>query len=150
LQQAVELNPNGADGRLGLSGYYAAMGRMQESVQEVQRDRELDPLDLIVNTELCTMLRFARRFDEALAQGKANLDLDTSSPFPHRQLGLIYAAKGLDSQAAAAFIRSEELGGASHAMIAALQAGETLGYRGFGKLGSSFGGQALRPDRKTP
>jgi TolB-like protein/Flp pilus assembly protein TadD len=124
FQRAVELNPNGADGHLGLSEYYAAMGRMQESVQEVQRARELDPLDLIVNTELCARLYFARRFDEALAQGKANLDLNPSSPFPHRQLGWIYAAKGLDSEAAAAFIRSEELGGASPAMIAALRAGE--------------------------
>jgi len=40
------------------------------------------------------------------------------------QLGTIYAAKGLDSEAAAAFIRSQELAGASPAMIAALQAGE--------------------------
>ena len=56
------------------------MGRMQESVQEVQRARELAPLDLIVNINLCEKLYFARRYDEALAQCKANLDLDPSSP----------------------------------------------------------------------
>ena len=38
------------------------------------------PLDLIVNINLCWKLYFARRYDEALAQCKANLDLDPSSP----------------------------------------------------------------------
>ncbi len=132
FQRSVELNPNGAEGHLGLSGYYAAMGRMQESVQEVQRARELDPLDSMVNMSLCRTLYLARHYDEALAQCKANLDLDPSSLFPHMQLATIYAAKGLDSEAAAAFIRSEELAGASPAMIAALQAGERdSGLQGF-------------------
>jgi len=35
LKRAVELNPNGVEGHQGLGDYYAAMGRMQESVQEV-------------------------------------------------------------------------------------------------------------------
>jgi len=123
LQRAVELNPNGADGHLGLSDYYAAMGRLQESVQEAQRARELDPLDWLVNTNLCYKLYLARRYEEALAQCKANLDLDASSPIPHGQLGAIYAAKGMDSEAASEFLRSHELGGAPPVLIAALQAG---------------------------
>ena len=124
LQRAVELNPNGADGHMGLGVYYTAMGRLQESVQEVQRARELSPLDLIINTGLCDVLYAARRYEEALAQCKANLDLDPSSPLPHRQLGAIYVAKGMNSEAASEFLRADELGGASPAMIAALQAGE--------------------------
>jgi adenylate cyclase len=151
LQRAVELNPNGADGHLGLSGYYAAMGRTQESVREVQLARELDPLDVIVNTDLCAMLYFARRFDEAFAQCKANLDLDPSSPFPHRQLGLIYAAKGLDSEAAGAFIRSEELGGASPTMIGALQAGERdSGQPGFWTAWLRFQRASIAAGKEDP
>jgi len=123
LQRAVELNPNGADGHLGLGVYYTAMGRLQESVQEVQRARELSPLDWIINTGLCDALYAARRYEEALAQCKANLDLDPSSPIPHRQLGAIYVAKGMNSEAASEFLRADELGGASPAMIAALKAG---------------------------
>jgi TolB-like protein/DNA-binding winged helix-turn-helix (wHTH) protein len=123
LQRAVELNPNGADGHLGLGVYYTAMGRLQESVQEVQRARELAPLDSIINTGLCDALYVARRYEEALAQCKANLDLDPSSPIPHRRLGAIYVAKAMNSEAASEFLRSDELGGASPAMIAALKAG---------------------------
>jgi len=42
FQRAIELNSNGTEGHLGLSGYYA-MGRLQESVQEAQGARELAP-----------------------------------------------------------------------------------------------------------
>ena len=66
------------------------MGRLQESVQEVQRARELAPLDWIVNISLCERCTSARRYEEALAQCKANLDLDPSSPIPHKQLGAVY------------------------------------------------------------
>jgi TolB-like protein/Tfp pilus assembly protein PilF len=76
FQRAVELNPNAPEGHLGLGSYYAAMGQMQESVQQSQRARELAPLDFIVNLHLCNMLYYVRRYDEALAQCKANQDLD--------------------------------------------------------------------------
>jgi TolB-like protein/DNA-binding winged helix-turn-helix (wHTH) protein/Tfp pilus assembly protein PilF len=151
LQRAIELDPNGADGHLGLSGYYAAMSRMQESVQEVQRARELDPLDLIVSESLCTMLYFARRYDEALAQCKANLDLDPGSLSSYTQLGAIYAAKGLDSQAVGAFIRSEKLGGASPAMIAALKAGARgSGLPGFYTAWLQFQRSSIAAGKEDP
>jgi TolB-like protein/DNA-binding winged helix-turn-helix (wHTH) protein len=151
FQRAVELNPNGVEGHLGLSEYYAIMGRMQESVQEAQRARELDPLDLMVNSNLCQALYFARRYDEALAHCKANLDLDPSSPFPDGQLGAIYAAKGMDSEAAAAFIRSEELSGASPAVIAALQAGERdSGLPGFRAAWLQFHRASIAAGKEDP
>jgi TolB-like protein/DNA-binding winged helix-turn-helix (wHTH) protein/Tfp pilus assembly protein PilF len=139
FHRAIELNSNSAEGHLGMSDYYAAMGRMQESVQELQRARELAPLDWIVNVDLCAKLYFARRYDEALAQCKANMDLDRSSPIPFAQLGSIYAAKGMDAEAALAFLRSHELGGASPAMIAALKAGERdSGLTGFWRAWLQF------------
>jgi TolB-like protein/Tfp pilus assembly protein PilF len=132
LRRAVELNPNGADGHLGLSIYYAAIGRMEESVREAERARELDPLDWSVNKSLCEELYLARRYDEALAQCRANQDLDPSSVDALDRLGAIYAAKGTDSMAAATFIQSLEHEGASPAMIAAVRFGDKeLGLKGF-------------------
>ena len=151
LQRAVELNPNGADGHLGLSDYYKAMGRLQESVQEAQRARELDPLDVIVNLNLCDTLYFARRYEEALAQGKANLDLDPGSPIPHGQLGAIYAAKGMNSEAASEFLRSHELGGDSPALIAALQAGvRDSGLTGFWTAWLRFQRASIAAGKEDP
>ncbi len=108
------------------------MGQMQESVQRSQRARELAPLDFFVNLQLCNMLYYARRYDEALAQCKANQDLDPRSPDTLDSLGAVYAAKGMDSEAASTFLRSQELWGASPAMIAALKTGQReSGLRGF-------------------
>ena len=132
LRRAVELNPNGADGHLGLSMYYGAMGELQESVQEAQHARELDPLDWSVNKNLCEQLYLARRYDEALAQCKANQDLDPTSLDALDRLGVVYAADGMDSMAAATFIQSSERKGASPVMISALRAGDKeSGLKGF-------------------
>jgi TolB-like protein/Tfp pilus assembly protein PilF len=124
FKRAVELNPNGVEGHEGLGTYYATMGRLQESVQEMQRARETDPLALIVNTDLCKMLYFARRYDDALAQCKANLDLDPNSFRVFQAVGAIYAAKGLDSDAASAFLQAHTLAGDPPVLIAALKRGE--------------------------
>ena len=151
FKRAIELNSNGAEGHLGLSGYYAAMGRMQDAVQEAQDARELAPLDWWVNLKLCRMLYYARRYDEGLAQCKANVDLDQSSPIPFAELGSIYAAKGMDSEAALAFLRSEELSGASPAMMAALKTGERdSGLTGYWKAWLQFRQASIAAGNEDP
>jgi TolB-like protein/DNA-binding winged helix-turn-helix (wHTH) protein/Tfp pilus assembly protein PilF len=151
LRQAVELNPNGADGHLGLSMYYAAMGELQESVQEAQRARELDPLDWSVNKTLCEQLYLARRYDEALAQCKANQDLDPSSLDALDRLGAVYAAKEMDSMAAATFIQSLEREGASPAMIAAVRSGDKeFGLKGFWTAWLKFRRTSIAAGKEDP
>jgi TolB-like protein/DNA-binding winged helix-turn-helix (wHTH) protein/Tfp pilus assembly protein PilF len=151
FQRAVELNPNAPEGHLGLGGYYAAMGQMEESVQQSQRARELAPLDFFVNLQLCNMLYYARRYDEALAQCKANQDLDPRSPDALDPLGAVYAAKGMDSEAASTFLRSQELWGASPAMIAALKTGQTeSGLRGFWTAWLHFQRASIAAGKEDP
>ena len=67
------------EGHQGLGEYYAAIGDLDQAVVEAERARELDPLSLIVNLNVCRMLYYARRFDEALAHCKANLELIQNS-----------------------------------------------------------------------
>jgi TolB-like protein/DNA-binding winged helix-turn-helix (wHTH) protein len=139
FKRAVQLNPNAVEGHEGLGDYYATIGRLQESVQEVERARELDPLATIVNFDLCGMLFFARRYDEALAQCKANLDLDPNSVRSLWLIGGIYAAKGMNSEAVSAFLQAMQLGGAPPGMIAAAKTGaRDFGLRGFWKALTPF------------
>jgi TolB-like protein/DNA-binding winged helix-turn-helix (wHTH) protein len=131
FKRAIELNPNGAEGHQGLGDYYATIGQVEEAVLELKHARELDPLALIVNNDLCTMLYFARRYDDALAQCRANLDLDPNSSRGLYAVAIVYSAKGMDSEAALAFRQTFELGGAPPAMIAAIENGETAaGFQG--------------------
>jgi tetratricopeptide (TPR) repeat protein len=151
FQRAIELNPNLPEGHLGLSGYYAAMGRLQEAVQASQRARDVDPLDLIVNINLCANLYFARRYDEALAQCQANQDLDPTSPIPLAQLGRIYAAKGMDSEAATASIQSLQKGGATPALIAVLKTGaRDSGLKGFSTAWLQFQRASIAAGKEDP
>jgi TolB-like protein/DNA-binding winged helix-turn-helix (wHTH) protein/Tfp pilus assembly protein PilF len=139
FKRAVELNPNAVEGHEGLGDYYATMGRLQESVQEVERARELDPLATIVNSDLCTMLFFARRYDEALAQCKANLDLDPNSARATWFIGDVYAAKGMNSEAVSTFLQAMQLGGAPPGMIAAAKTGaRDSGLKGYWKALTPF------------
>jgi TolB-like protein/DNA-binding winged helix-turn-helix (wHTH) protein/thioredoxin-like negative regulator of GroEL len=139
FKKAVDLNPNGVEGHEGLGEYYAAAGQTDNAVRELRRARELDPLSFIVNEDMCRILYYARRFDEALAQCKANLNLDP----PQRslwQMAHIYVAKGMDETAASTFIQAFERSGAPRTRITALKNGnEKAGLKGLWQ-------EALRTD----
>ena len=127
FQRAVELSPNSVEAHQGLGDYYAAVGRLEEAVHEVERARELDPLASIVNHDLCRTLTFARRWDEALAQCKANLELNPNSARTLWVIGDIYTAKGMEAEARSNLLRSLKSVGASPKMIAAAEAGASRG-----------------------
>jgi len=126
FNHALELNPNSPDGHQGSGNYYATLGQLQQSVLEMQRARDLDPLSLMVNTDLCMVLYFARRYDEALVQCKTTLELDPRSSPTLRQLGAVYAAKGMGLEASSAFLRAHSLEGAPPALIVAIKNGEEV------------------------
>ena len=131
FNRAVELNPSGVEGYQGLAEYYASIGQTDRAVLEIRRAQAVDPLSYIVNEDVCRILYFSRRFDEALGQCKANLDLDPQLQRPLWNMGPIYAAKGLDDTAASVFLQAYERAGAPPAMMAALKSAEQKsGLRG--------------------
>ena len=76
FRRGLELNPQYALGRNWHGGYLSLLGRHDEAVAEQVRARELDPLSLIVNTNLTRALYWARRYDEAILQARETLKLD--------------------------------------------------------------------------
>ena len=138
FKRAVELSPNSVEAHEGLGDYYASMGQVEDSVQELQYARKLDPFGLIVNSDLCQTLYFARRFDEALAQCKANLDLNLNSVSTLLYIGNVYGAKGMDSEAASTYIRALEFAGAPAAMIAAVKKGAGAGLKSYWRAVAPF------------
>jgi TolB-like protein/DNA-binding winged helix-turn-helix (wHTH) protein/thioredoxin-like negative regulator of GroEL len=130
FKEAVDLSPNGVEGHEGLGEYYAAAGQTDDAVRELRQAQELDPLSFIVNEDMCRILYYARRFDEALAQCNANLNLD---PLQRSlwQMAHIYVAKGKDETAASTFIQAFERSGAPPARVSALKNGnQKAGLKG--------------------
>jgi len=99
FQHAIELNPNFASTHEGYSMLLAARGRFDESLAEMKRARDLDPLSLIINTDLCAVLYYARRYDLATAQCNTALEIDPNFRMTHLQLAKVYQAKGMYEEA---------------------------------------------------
>ena len=95
FQRAIELNPNYAIahqqyGNVTLS----ALGRFDDAITEGKRAVELDPLSLVINTDLGSNYCYARRYDEAIAQLRKTLEMDPGFYIAHVVLGQALDAKG--------------------------------------------------------
>jgi tetratricopeptide (TPR) repeat protein len=67
---------------------------LDDSLTEIKRALELDPLSLIINTDLGSTYYDARRYDEAIEQLRKTLEMDPNFYSAHMRLGRALAAKG--------------------------------------------------------
>ena len=98
-RRAIELNPNYPTAHHWYAEYLAAVGRFDEAVTEINRAHELDPLSLILNTDMGKVLYFAGHDDKAIEQLHKTLEMDPAFVQARIWLGLAYEAKGLHDQA---------------------------------------------------
>ena len=94
FRRAVELNPKSARIRLQYNTYLAAMGRRAESIAQARLSQELDPLSLIVLGAAARPLYNARRYEDALAQARKTLEIDSTFSRAHFWVGLSYEQMG--------------------------------------------------------
>src|SRR5881394_1483786 len=100
FQRAIELNPNYAIAHQQYgNNTLSALGRFDDAIIEGKRAVELDPLSLVINTDLSSDYYYARRYDEAIAQLRKTLEMDPGFYIAHLVLGQVLDAKG-DREAA--------------------------------------------------
>lgn len=109
FKKAIELNPNYATAHHWYHEYLTAMGRFEEQMAEVLHAEELDPLSLIINTDVGWGLYYARKYDEAIEQLKRTLELDANFAVAHLMLGMAEAQKKRVGEARASIMRAIEL-----------------------------------------
>lgn len=90
FKQAIALRPNYATAHHWYAFYLSAMRRFDEAFAEIGRAQELDPLSLIVATDVGAILFVAGRYDQAIEQCKRALELDPNFAQAHSILALIY------------------------------------------------------------
>ena len=103
LSRSLALSPNYPTAHHWCADYLAAMGRMPEAITEMKRARDLDPLSLVMNTNLGWVLYAGGKYDEALKQLGKTLEMDRNFAPAHWTLGNIYFAKGMYPEAVAEF-----------------------------------------------
>jgi DNA-binding winged helix-turn-helix (wHTH) protein/TolB-like protein/Tfp pilus assembly protein PilF len=99
FKRALEINPNYATAHHWYAYYLAAMGRSEDAINEIKRARELDPLSIIINTDVGEILYYARRYDEAIAVYRISLEMDPNFGVAHYLLAYAYEQKGMYDEA---------------------------------------------------
>src|SRR5438552_9108163 len=95
FQRAIELNPNYAIAHQQYgNNTLAALGRFDDAIVEGKRAVELDPLSLVINTDLGSDYYYARRYDEAIAQLRKTMEMDPRFYITHIVLAQALDAKG--------------------------------------------------------
>ena len=97
--RALELNPSYATAHHWHAYYWVSQGRMKEALAEIRRARELDPLSLIINTDMAEMFYYAGQHDQAIQQARKVLEMDPSFSLGRQILAWAYLEKHLDAEA---------------------------------------------------
>ena len=92
--KSIEDNPSYATAYQRYSLYLMATGRAEDSVAQINKARELDPLSISINFSLGWRFYMARQYDRAIQQLRNTLEMDPSYELPHLVLGMSYAMKG--------------------------------------------------------
>jgi TolB-like protein/DNA-binding winged helix-turn-helix (wHTH) protein/Tfp pilus assembly protein PilF len=120
FNKAIRLNPSYATAYQRYSLYLIAMGRTNESFEQIDRARELDPLSISINASLGWRLYLARQYDRAIVQLRNTLDMDPSYEWARLILGQAYIQKGQMDLAISELRKAADLSHNSPLMVSAL------------------------------
>ncbi|MGQ0639499.1 MAG: protein kinase domain-containing protein [Gemmatimonadaceae bacterium] len=102
LKRALALDSTLTLGWFFDTWHYAARGRLAEALAALRRARELDPLSLITNARIGTVLVWMRRYPEAEAALRETLELDPQYSVAQLQLARVLSLLGRHTEAIAA------------------------------------------------
>ena len=86
-----------------------ASGRFDEAIAKEKKALELDPLNILFNTDLGFFLSWARRCDDAIVELRKALELDPNNPLAEQTLGWCLLWKGQAVDALAEFQKAATL-----------------------------------------
>ena len=101
FHQAITLNPNYATAHEWYSVFLLAMGHPKEAWVEINRARELDPLSVVISTDVGFHYFYARDYDRAIEQLRSTLAINPKFPLAHLWLGRSYQQKKMYVEAIA-------------------------------------------------
>jgi TolB-like protein/DNA-binding winged helix-turn-helix (wHTH) protein/Tfp pilus assembly protein PilF len=93
-RRALELNPNYALAHQWFAEYWMTTRNFDEALAEITKAQRLDPLSLMINTEVGWVYYFTHRQDRAIEQYRHVLVLDPNFTYAKFCLGLAYEQKG--------------------------------------------------------
>ncbi len=110
LRQALALNRNSVEAHYYYSILLSALMRHEEALAEACAAKELDPLSLLMTTNIGWRHQFARRFAEAIAMFQKALEMSPEFFAARGNLGETYLLLGQPERALAEFEQMAPLG----------------------------------------
>jgi TolB-like protein/Flp pilus assembly protein TadD len=120
FKKGIELSPGYATGYEWYGWHLASLGRNGEAVAQVEKAENLDPLSLIISSDLAEELLIAHRYDEAAKQTQKTINMDHFFAPAHYVMGETFVQKRLYQEAVAELQKAAELSEGSTAFNANL------------------------------
>jgi len=109
FKRAITLSPDYATAHQWYSLNLAARSNGGASLAEMKRALELEPASQPINADLCQVLYFSRKYDQAINQCLKTLEMDPGFLNAHFYLYDAYTAKEMYDEAVNEFFKTEEL-----------------------------------------
>jgi TolB-like protein len=127
LRRALQLNPSYAPAHGWYGWLLAALGRKAECLRESRLARELDPLSPMIQTHAGWAAMVSRQPDEAIGPLRRAIELEPTLGMAHATLAIVYAQKGLRSDALAEARTAQEV---DHSPLVLAMAGSAIAAAG--------------------
>jgi tetratricopeptide (TPR) repeat protein len=111
FRRAIAVDPGYPTGHQWYGDFLWGRGRLEESLREMQLAHRLDPLSLVIGSELGATHYMMRRFGEAEAQLRETLALSPNYAHGLYLIGLVYLQQRRYREAIDAMRRALDLGG---------------------------------------
>lgn len=99
FQRAIDLNPGYVEALHWRATLLLMLGRTSDGIREKCNALTIDPLSVVIRTDLGRMLYFARDYDHAIREYQSALDLEPNFGSAHLWLANAYEQKGMFQQA---------------------------------------------------
>jgi len=120
FKRAINLNPGYATAHHWYADCLTVVDRSNEAIAEMKRAQELDPLSLIISTDVAKEFLYARKYDQAIQQCRKTLELDPNFYRVYKYLGLAYAKKSMFEEAITVFQKAKDLSAGHPAILGSL------------------------------
>jgi TolB-like protein/DNA-binding winged helix-turn-helix (wHTH) protein/Tfp pilus assembly protein PilF len=135
FRRAIELNPGYATAHHWYSWHLAVLRKNSEAIAEMRKAQSLDPLSLIINSDLAELLLITNFLDASIQQSHKTIEMDSSFALAHSQLAQGYLEKHMWADAISELQKAVQLSGGSATCIANL----ARAYAGSGRNAEATG-----------
>jgi TolB-like protein/Tfp pilus assembly protein PilF len=126
FQRAIELNPGYVEAYHWRTTLFGMLGRKQEALEGKAGALAMDPLSVVIRTDLARMLYFFRDYDRSLQEFQAAIEMDPNFGSAHLWMAHVYQQKGLVDGALSELKEGLRLSGESAYALAKLGHGYAL------------------------